>query len=105
MSNVDTVNDNVESVNNNFENDLKMAKVKEEVIKKFAEYRTTMAFMAADAPISILCLHPAIEKALIAHGLLRIYDLFNCDFVKVKGLGEARIRDLTTSLDKFFSML
>lgn len=95
----------LDNLNDNFENDMKMQKVKEEVLKKFEEYKTTMAFMAADAPISILCLKEPIEKALIAHGLLRVYDLFDCDFVKVKGLGEARVRELATCLDQFFSML
>ena len=96
---------NVEDVNNNLEHDLNLKKIKDEVLKKFSEYRTTIAFMAADAPIAILCLAPPIETALINHGLLRIYDLFDCDFTEVKGLGVARIRDLTASLDKFFSML
>ncbi len=100
MSNLENMNND-----NNLDRDLEMSKIKEEVLKKFSEYRTTIAFMAADAPIGILCLPPPIEKVLLSNGLLRVYDLFNCDFVKVEGLGEARIRNLTTCLDKFFSML
>jgi hypothetical protein len=96
MNNVDEIK---------FEHDMKMAKIKEEVLKKFAEYRNTISFMAADAPIEILCLPPQIQAALLTHGLLRVYDLFDCDFTKVKGLGVARIRLLATCLDKFFSML
>ena len=45
MNNVDEIK---------FEHDMKMAKIKEEVLKKFAEYRNTISFMAADAPIEIL---------------------------------------------------
>lgn len=87
------------------EHDLKMQKIKEEVLIKFEEYRKTMSYMAADAPIEILCLPSQILTPLLDHGLLRVYDLFDCDFTKVKGLGIARIRLLTTCLDKFFSML
>lgn len=105
MSNVDNVIENPDQVKKNFEYEERLKKIREEVAKKFSEYRTTLNYMAADAPITILCLQPAIEKALVAHGCLRIYDLFNLDFTEVKGLGVRRIGDLTTSLDKFFSML
>ncbi len=94
-----------DDVNKNFDHDLKMQQLKDELIKKFADYRTTMAFMSGDAPIGVLCLPPAIENILLDNGLLRIYDLFNVDFVKIKGLGESRIRNLTARLDQFFSML
>lgn len=87
------------------EYELHLEKVRKEVIKKFEDYRITMKFMAADAPIAVLCLKPEVEKILTDQGFLRIYDLFDVDFVKIKGLGVARIRHLTTSLDKFFSML
>lgn len=89
----------------NFELDLHMQKVREEVLKKFSEYRNTLNYMAADAPIEILCLPPAIEKILLSHGCLRVYDLIDMDFVKIKGLGEIRIRHLTACLDQFLSML
>lgn len=105
MSDSDNLVDNLTDLTKNLENDIQMQKIKKEVIKKFDEYRNTMAYMAADAPISILCLSPAIENALSAQGLLRVYDLFNCDFVKIKGLGRVRIGELTACLDKFLSML
>lgn len=94
-----------EQSKNKIEYEMQIKKIREEVLKKFEEYRTTLSFMAADAPIGILCLPSVIENALISHGCFRIYDLFDCDFTKVKGLGIRRIRDLTTSLDKFFSMM
>lgn len=101
-----------ENVSKNFKNqeeaieyEMHLERVKNEVLKKFEDYRMTMKFLAADAPIAVLCLNPEIEKILSDHGFLRIYDLFDVDFVKIKGLGVARIRHLTTSLDKFFSML
>lgn len=105
MDDTDNVKENFENVNNNFEQDIDLAKLKQELRKKFSDYQTTMKYMLADAPIEILCLPPSIEKILTDQGFLRIYDLFNVDLIKVKGLGVVRIKQLTTSLDKFFSML
>ena len=82
-----------------------LKKIRDEVLQRFKEYKTTLNYMAADAPIEILCLPKSIEKCLIDGGHLRIYDLFDVDFTKIKGLGVARIRHLTSCLDKFFSML
>lgn len=86
------------------EQDIKIQKLKEELSKSFEEYRKTMKFLSADAPIEILCLPKNIEQLLISAGCLRVYDVFDLDFTKVKGLGPIRIRDLTTRLDQFFSM-
>lgn len=105
MGHEDTVKENFEDVNDKFEYDLQMKKLKEEIIRKFAEYRTTMRYMAADAPIAILCLPSSTEKTLADQGLLRIYDLFDLDLVKIEGLSVAKLRDLTTRLNQFFSML
>ena len=104
MSNINKLIENPDTVKNNFEYEEQMKKIREEVAKKFAEYRTVLSYMASDAPIGILCLPTVIENALLAHGCLRIYDLFDCDFTEVKGLGVRRIRDLTARLDEFFSM-
>lgn len=95
----------LDNVNNNFEKEMQSQKIKVEVLKKFDEYRKTINYMAADAPIEILCLPSGIEKLLLDNGLLRIYDLFDVDFIKIKGFGVSRTRDLTACLDKFFSML
>lgn len=105
MSDINKLIENPDAVKKNFEYEEQMKKIREEVAKKFIEYRKTLTYMATDAPLGILCLAPVIENALLAHGCLRIYDLFDCDFTKVKGLGIRRIGDLTASLDKFFSML
>ena len=93
------------NLSDTFEQDLDMQKLKEELRKSFAKYQTTMKYMLADAPIGVLCLPETIEKILLDQGFLRIYDLFDVDLVKVKGLGIVRIKQLTASLDKFFSML
>ncbi len=95
----------LDNINPNFEKDIDMDKLKQELRKKFSDYETTMKFMLADAPIEVLCLKPSIETILLNQGLLRIYDLFNVDLVEVKGLGVVRVKELTTRLDQFFSML
>lgn len=106
INNVKETFENVkENVETKFENDLDMAKLKEELRKKFQDYQTTMKFMLADAPIEVLCLPAITQKVLLDQGFLRIYDLFNVDLVEIKGIGVARARHLTSSLDKFFSML
>lgn len=106
---MDNVNKNLnyttEHVNENIEKDMAMQKLRQEVFKRFDEYRNTIAHMASDAPISTLCLPKKVEKSLLDHGLLRIYDLFQCDFTEVKGLNEVLIRDLTARLNQFLSML
>ena len=105
MGDTGNVKELVDDINKNIENDLDMAKLKEELRKRFHEYQKTMKYMLADAPIEILCLPVATEKLLLDEGFLRIYDLFDVDFVKIKGFGKGRVRHLTSSLDKFFSML
>ena len=97
----------LDNVNNNFEKEMQIQKIRVEVLKKFDDYRKTINYMAADAPLQILCLPNGIEKILLREGFLRVYDLFNInvDLVKIKGLGIVRTRELTTCLDKFFSML
>jgi hypothetical protein len=94
-----------ENINNNFEHDIDMAKLKQELKQKFDDYQNTMKFMLADAPIEVLCLNLKIQTILLDEGFLRIYDLFDVDLIKVKGLGVVRIKELTTRLDQFFSML
>ena len=105
MSSVDNVNDDKALVNNNIEYEMQMKKIREEVAEKLIGYRKTLSYMAADVPLSVLCLNPHIESALVAHGCLRVYDLLDLDFTKVKGLGIVRIRNLTARLDEFLSML
>lgn len=105
MSTTDNVSENFTSVNQEFDQDMKIKQMQEELVKKFNEYRTTLNFMAADAPIEILSLESAVVEALRLHGCLRVYDLFDLDLTKIKGLGEIRIQRITSRLDQFFSML
>ncbi len=105
MDEINNVKETFENINTNFEKDIDMEKLKIALKQKFDDYQTTMRFMLADAPIEVLCLKPAIETILLDQGFLRIYDLFNADLIKVKGLGVVRIKELTSRLDQFFSML
>ena len=105
MSEDKNLKENFENINKNVEYDIDMQKLKKELQKRFSDYQKTMKFMTADAPISILCLPSSTQKVLLNSGLLRIYDLFDVDLIKIEGLNEARISDLTTRLDQFFSML
>ena len=88
----------------NVEKSIDMNKVNEMVSKSLDSYKKTIAFMGADAPLGVLCLPRATENALIRHGCLRVYDLFDLDFTEIKGLGKTRIQGLTTCLDQFFAM-
>ena len=109
MNDINNVKENIENVKGNvetnFENDIDMQKLKEELKRKFADYNKTMKYMLADAPIEVLCLPATTEKILLDQGFLRIYDLFDIDLVEIKGIGIVRVKQLTASLDKFFSML
>ena len=105
MNHTDNIKENLNNVNSNLEYEIEINALKERLKKSFQEYEKTMKFMSADAPIQILCLPAPIEKVLLSNGCLRIYDVFNLDLTKIKGLGVARIRDLTARLDQFFSML
>ena len=84
--------------------DKEMQKAKKELLKSVKNYHKMMAFMSADAPIGILCLPKDIETILCNQGCLRVYDLLNRDFTKIKGIGKRRIGHLTSRLDQFFSM-
>lgn len=105
MSNENKLIENPELVKDNFEHEEKIKVIREEILKKFEDYRKTVNYMAADAPIGVLVLPEVIHNLLTENGCRRIYDLFDCDFTKIKGFGVVRIRYLTARLDEFFSML
>jgi len=83
---------------------IELKKLNEELTRSLSHYRKSLSYMYADVPIGVLCLPKVIENALADHGLLRVYDLFDCDFTKIKGLGVSRIRHLTASLDEFLAV-
>ncbi len=89
----------------NVEYEMHLKKVKEEVLKRLAEYQKTISYMSCDAPISILLLPKSMESILSRNGCLRVYDLIDRDFTKIEGLGEAAIGNLTSRLNQFLSML
>ena len=83
---------------------LELSKLNKDLEESLKNYRKTMSYIYADVPIEVLCLPAVINKSLADHGLFRVYDLFDCDFTKVKGLGVTRIRDLTARLNEFLSI-
>ena len=81
-----------------------MKKIAKNLDKSLKYYRQNIAYLAGDAPISLLCLPKTIEKILLDNGLDRIYCLFDRDLTEITGLGDVRIRDLTARLKQFFAM-
>lgn len=91
-------------VNSNIEFDNQIKKLQQELRKASENYNLIMKFMAADAPIEVLCLDKTTENKLIHYGFCRIYDLFYGDLTKVKGLGPVRMRHLTACLNEFLGV-
>lgn len=105
MSEINSLKHNEETVNINFEHDMIASKIREELLKRYTDYRNTIARMSGDAPIQVLCLDKATENILLSNNLSRVNDLFDRDFTEIKGLGITRIGDLTARLDEFFAVL
>jgi len=79
-------------------------KINKKLTESLSNYRKFMSYAAGDVPLGVLCLPKPTEKILLDNGFLRVYDLFDADLAKVKGLGQIRIRDLTSRLDQFLAM-
>lgn len=80
------------------------SEVKEKLLNSYSSYKKTMLYLSCDAPIETLHLSKVIETILLDNGIIRIYDLLDMDLTKIKGLGESRIRNITTSLNKFLAI-
>ena len=80
-------------------------KIAAELLKSLENYRKNMAYMAADAPLSILNIPKSVQKVLNNQGIERIYDLIDLDFTKIIGISESRIAAIKQSVDEFLSML
>lgn len=105
MISKDNVSDDFTKVNENFEYDVKIKKINEELRRCLHDYRKSIEFMLADAPLGILCLPKTTEKVLLDNGCLRVYDMLNVDFTKIEGLTDIALSGLTTRLNQFLSML
>lgn len=79
-------------------------KINKEIVETVQKYGKLLTYMQADAPIQVLCLSKPIETILLNNGCLRVYDLLDLEFAKIKGLGDLRIRELTTRLNQFISV-
>jgi hypothetical protein len=87
-----------------FQIDEKQKDTQAKLHEDICNYRRTLEFMGGNIPIQTLCLPPDIEKILLNDGRLRVYDLFRCDFGKIKGIGSKRLAILTSRLDEFFAI-
>lgn len=96
---------NVDDNKNKIIHQKQMKKIAKNLDKSLKDYRRTLMFMYADAPISILGLPKSTENVLIKEGFVRIYDLFDRDLAEIKGLGEVRLGHLTTRLNEFLAVL
>ncbi len=79
-------------------------KLNKNILKSLNNYRKTITYLTADAPIGILCLPTVIENILIRADCLRVYDLLNRDLAKIKGLSDRRLALLTSRLNEFIAM-
>lgn len=78
--------------------------INKKVLESLQNYRKTLAYMVGDMPIGALCLPKATETLLLNSGYSRVYDLFDCDLTKIKGIGKVRVRDIAASLEQFIAM-
>ena len=101
MNDVNINSQNTQKPNLTKKQSLKLAK---DIEKSLKCYRNNLKMIYSDAPIGILCLPKNLEKILLENGIDRIYALFDCDFAKIKGLGDVRIGHLTSRLNEFLSM-
>ncbi len=79
-------------------------KINKKLLESLGNYRVALNFMAGDMPIGVLCLSKPTEKILSENGIVRVYDLFNRDLTKIKGIGKVRARELAASLQQFLPM-
>jgi len=105
MDHIKNLIDNTQDVNANFEKNMEFSKLKVEVLSRFSEYRKTVQYMAADLPISALCLPKKLEKKLLNGDFLRVFELFGLDLAKIEFLDSTDVRDLTSRLNEFLAML
>ena len=79
-------------------------KINKKLNESLENYKDIVRYMGADLPIGCLCLPQKYEKKLLDNGILRIYDLFNRDLTKIKGIGKVGVGYLTASLQQFIPM-
>lgn len=76
----------------------------EQSLKDAQHYRKVLGYLELDMPTTCLCLPKPIENILIGEGFTRVYDLTSNDLTKIKGLGKARLDQISTRLFYIFSI-
>lgn len=79
-------------------------KINKKFLESLQNYRKMISYMVGDMPIGILCLPKNIENKLRKNGIDRVYDLFDRDLRKIKGIGKVGAGYITSSLDQFISI-
>lgn len=79
-------------------------KINKKLLESLQNYKDIVKYMGGDMPIGCLCLPAKYEKKLLENGILRVYDLFNRDLAKIKGVGKVGVGYLTASLNQFIFM-
>jgi len=74
------------------------------IAQDLERYRKIMMCLQGDSPIQVLCLPKQLENKLILSGCLRIYDMIDLDFSKIKGIGKIRGAFLRSCLNEFLSI-
>lgn len=79
-------------------------KINKKLVESLQNYRKFVYYASGDVPIQCLCLDKTVEKILVKNGFERVYDLFDVDLGKIKGIGKTRVGYLTSRLNEFLSM-
>ena len=79
-------------------------KINKKLLESLDNYRKFVSYMAGDMPIECMCLDKTIQKILLSNGIFRVYDLFDRDLSKIKGIGKVRSGNLNASLEQFISL-
>lgn len=79
-------------------------KINEKLKESYDQYKTNMLFLSTDIPIASLCLPKSLLGILTRNGCQRVYDIFDLDLTKIKGIGVKRRILLTSRLDEFISV-
>lgn len=98
------LNQRIEEVNLNFEYDMRLKKISEDLSRSYDNYRHTMKMMCGDVPLQSLCLDKATENILLRNNFSRVHDLFDHNLTEIEGIGVARARNLTSRLNEFLAM-
>lgn len=71
-----------------------MKKIQKGFVKSLSNYKKYIDKISLDAPIEILCLSKSTLKILKSNGFNRVSEISAYDLTKIKGIGDARRREI-----------